>query len=399
MEHRITMNPIVSRPLARRTLLIIVALTIAAIVSFAAVSQLVTRLKANEKRIAWRAYEAGVVEVRAGRHELALDDFRAALSYDRDNSEYQLSLARALRDTGRLDESQAYLLHLWSSAPQDSTINLALARLAVRRRSLDDAIRYYHSAVYGFWPSEPDQNRRQTRLELIDFLLQLNALPQAQAELIALTQVLPPDPEQHLEVADLFSRAQDLPNAITQYRAALRLAPRNASALAGTGEAAFQMGHYRSAQIYLQKAIAADPNNQRVRVLLQIAEAVLAADPFLGRLSEAERNRRVVAAFTQAGSRLKGCAQAKQVDLNAAPSSSNSSSGLPSGGLASLWSRWQSAKPQLQRLSSPSNQDMPYTLMDLAFEIEQQVSQQCGEATGLDQALLLVARDRETVDQ
>ena len=387
------MNPISPRPLARRTLLVIVALTAGAIASFAAVSRLATRLKANEKRIAWRAYEAGLVEVQAGRPERALDDFRAALSYDRDNSEYQLSLARALRDTGRLDEAEAYLLHLWNATPQDSTVNLALARLAVRRRSVDDAIRYYHSAIYGFWPTAPDQNRRQTRFELIDFLLQTNAFPQARAELVALAQVLTPDPEQHLKVAGLFARAQDLPNALAQYELALESDPRNSEALAGAGSALFQMGQYRSAQRYLQKAQNA--NDPQVREQLQTADAVLAADPFLGRLSDAERNRRIVTAFNHAGDRLKSCAQTKQVDL---PSLASNSNGNGSD-LASLWSRWLSAKPQLRELNAPTNVDMPDTLMDLVFAIEQQTSQQCGAGDHLDQALLRITRDRESVDQ
>jgi len=395
MEARIAMNPVSPRPLARRTLLVIVALTAGAIASFAAVSRLVTRLKANEKRIAWHAYEAGLTEVRAGRPELALDDFRAALSYDRDNSEYQLSLARALRDTGRLDESEAYLLHLWNAAPQDSTVNLALARLAVRRRSVDDAIRYYHSAIYGFWPNAPDQNRRQARFELIDFLLQRSAFPQARAELIALAQVLTPDPEQHLKVAGLFVHAQDLSNALAQYQSVLKAEPMNLEALAGAGSTLFQMGQYRSAQQYLQKA--QNSNDPQLREQLQAAEAVLAADPFLARLSDAERNRRIVTAFEHAGQRLKSCAQAKQMDLPAGPPVSNSNGS--GSDLASLWSRWLSAKPQLRQLSAPANIDMPDALMDLVFEIEQQTAQQCGQGDRLDQALLRIVRDRESVDQ
>ena len=163
------MNDSAPKPLARRTPLVLALLTLIAIVGFAIVSRLVTRLKANEKGIARHAYQAGLMEVRAGRPVQALDDFRAALVYDADNPEYQLNLARALRETGRLDESEAYLLRLWNAAPQDSTINLALARLAARRGSIDDAIRYYHNAIYGAWTSDPDSNRRKTRFELIDF--------------------------------------------------------------------------------------------------------------------------------------------------------------------------------------------------------------------------------------
>jgi hypothetical protein len=37
-------------------------------------------------------------------------------------------------------------------------------------------------------------------------------------------------------------------------------------------------------------------------------------------------------------------------------------------------------------------------LMDLILQIEQQTAEQCGEPTGIDLALLLSARHRETVD-
>jgi predicted Zn-dependent protease len=139
MEYRIAMN-LPTPTLARRTPLVLAALVVTAILAFAGVSHLVTRLQANEKRIAFHAFEAGMAAYQASDPERALDDFRAALSYDRDNPTYRLSLARALRDTGRLNESYAYLVHLWEGSPQDSTINLALARLAARRRSIDDAL-------------------------------------------------------------------------------------------------------------------------------------------------------------------------------------------------------------------------------------------------------------------
>lgn len=368
-----------------------------AIVAFAAVTRLVTRLKANEKQIAWHAYEAGLAEIHANRPEIALDDFRAALSYDRDNPSYQLSLARALRDTGRLDESEAYLLHLWNAAPQDSTINLALARLAARRQSIDDAIRYYHNAIYGAWTSDPDKNRRQTRFELIEFLLKQNARPQAQAELIALAQILPPDPAQHLTVADLLARAGNYETALAQYELVLQLDHANYAAQAGAGQAAFHIGRYRTAEKYLQEAVHSQPNNSDYRTQLQTAKLVLDTDPFLRRISDAERNRRIRLAFNQAGERLKSCAQSKNIDL-----SNNIAANAPqpasSNALPALWARWQAARPQHTHLNNPDNSDLPDMLMDLILQIEQQTAEQCGEPTGIDLALLLSARHRETVD-
>jgi len=388
---------------ARRTPLVLAALTIIAILGFAGVSRLVTRLKANEKRIAFHAFEAGLAEFQAGHPERALDDFRAALSYDRDNPQYQLSLARALRDTGRLDESEAYLLHLWEGSPQDSTINLALARLAVRRHAVEDAIRHYHNAIYGVWSSEPDKNRRQSRIELIDFLLQGKGFPQAQAELIALTQVLPPDPAQQLAVADRFRQAQDLPDALARYQAVLKLDRKNASAFAGAGDVAFQLGRYRTAENDLRKAIELNPSDAESRRQLETASLVLATDPFLRRISDAERDRRIVSVFNQAGNRLKACARAIHVDLpsTASPGKATNANPMPSAGndLPSLWTRWQAARPKLRKLSSPANADLPDVLMDLILQIEQQAAQQCGPPGGVDLALLLISRDREAVDE
>jgi tetratricopeptide (TPR) repeat protein len=393
------MNPLAPRSTARRTPLVLAVLTLIAILAFAAVSRLVTRLKANEKQIGWHAYEAGLIQAQAGHLENALDDFRAALTYDRDNPKYQLSLARALRDTGRFNEAEAYLLHLWDAAPQDSTINLALARLAARRQSVEDALRYYHNAIYGAWSSDPENNRRNTRFELIEFLLKQNARPLAQAELMALVQVLPPDPAAHLMVADLLRQTQDYESALTEYKMVLKLDHGNAAALTGGGDSAFHLGRYRTAEKYLQQAVALQPENTQARAQLQTATLVLQSDPFLHRVSDAERNRRITADFLHAGERLKSCAQSQEIDLPAKPVAGTVPPGPSANSLTSLWARWQAARPELRRLSSPTNADLPDALMDLVQDIEQQTAQQCGEPTGLDLALLLGARDREIADQ
>ena len=401
MEYRIAMNSPVPI-LARRTPLVLAALVATAILGFVAVSRLVTRLKGNEKRIAFHAFEAGMAAYQASDPERALDDFRAALSYDRDNPTYQLSLARALRDAGRLDESESYLVHLWEGSPQDSTINLALARLATRRRSIDDALRYYHNAIYGAWPTDPDANRRQTRFELIDFLLQQKAFAQARGELIALTQVLPPDRSVHLAIAERFREAQDLPNALAQYEVALKLDHKDPEALTGAGQVAFELGRYKSAQRYLQKAVELNPKDDELRQHLESASLVLDTDPFLRRISDAERNRRLVSAFAHAGERLRACAQQVQVAL---PSPSPAKGpqlrapAPPTGSLPDLWYRWNAARRDLRQLNTASNADMPDMLMDLVSQIEQQTAQQCGQPSGQDLALMLISRGRETVDQ
>src|ERR1700733_2683830 len=231
-----------SRLIPRSAPVILLVLTLAAATGFAAVSHLVTRYNLNQQARGRRLYQQGVVATTAGHYDEAIDAFRAALTCDPANSQYQLSLARALRDSNdprRLDEAESYLLALWQRTPQDAAVNLALARVAAHRGSIEDATRYYHNAMYGVWNSDPDANRNKARIELIQFLLKERAPGKAESELIALATALPRDPSAHLQAAQLFEHGQDYSGALAQYQEVLRFDSGNSAALAGAGETAY----------------------------------------------------------------------------------------------------------------------------------------------------------------
>ena len=365
----------------------IASLAILAVLAFLFVNRLVNRFGEQEKALARHLYEQGLAEQNAGRPEGAIEDFRAALTYSRDNFQYQLSLARALRDTGRTDEAETYLISLWEHSPQDGAVNLALGRLAARQRLLDKTLQYYHNAIYGVWASDADTNRLNAWFELIEFLLRQHAYPQAQAELITLAAELPPHPDLHLRAADLFARAQDYDHALVEYQRVLRFDRGNAAALAGAGEAAFSLGRYRAAQRYLQSAARLSPGDTQASQLLQTSNLIFDADPFSHRLSSTERNRRIRAAFSQAGERLDSCAQSKAIDLKTESAPSD---------LPALRERWGEMKTKLKRLSEDDTAD---AAMDLVFEIEQETSKECGAPSGLDQALLLLAQSPAGTDR
>src|ERR1700689_1405891 len=254
---------------------ILLILTLAAAVSFAAVSHLVARFTANQQARGRTLYAQGLADAGARRYDDAIADFRAALTCDPSNSQYQLSLARALRDSNdprRLDEAESYLIALWQRAPQDAAITLALARVAAHRGSIEDATRYYHNAMYGVWNADPDANRSKARIELIQFLLKKGAPEKAESELIALATSLPPNPAAHLQAAQLSEQAQDSPNALAQYEEVLRLDPSNSAALAGAGKAAYNSANYAIAHGYLQAAFNASPQDADSRQLLATTE-------------------------------------------------------------------------------------------------------------------------------
>ena len=380
---------------------VLLVLTLVAGVAFAAVSHLVNRYNANQKARGRKLYVQGLADVSAAKLDAAVEEFRAALTCDPSNPQYQLSLGRALRDTGRLDQAESYLLALWQRAPQDSTINLALGRVAARRGNVDDAIRYYHNAMYGVWSADADANRRKARIELIEFLLQKGARAQAQSELVALVASLPPDPQLHLQASQLFAQAQDYRDALSEYEQVLHLDRSDPLALAGAGEAAHHAGHFRTSQNYLQEAVKVNPQDVWSRHLLESARLVLHTDPFVRRISDAERVRRLTAAFVHAGDRLKSCARAKGVNLENASVESRPPvlSSISSKALATLAQRWLTMKSDLRRLRSASESDLPDAIMDLVFQIEQQTANDCGEPQGADQALLLLSRNREVADQ
>jgi len=378
---------------------ILLLLALGAVTGFAAVRHLVVRYNANQQGRGRKLYAQGVAAAEAGHYNDAIDFFRAALTCDPANSQYQLSLARALRDSDdprRLDEAESYLIALWQRAPQDAAVNLALARVAAHRGSVEDATRYYHNAMYGVWNADADSNRNKARIELIQFLLHRNARTQADSELIAFAASLPANAAAHLQAAQLFTQAEDYGGALSQYEAVLRIDPANAAAMAGAGEASYRSGNYAVAQQYLRAAVNANPEDENSRQLLVSTDLVLGSNPFHSHISDAERNRRITIAFDQAEQRLTDCAQHIGVDLNAAASSSNSSS---SAALAGLQSRWTTVKPDLKQLRSAAETDLPDTIMDVVFQIEQQTAATCGPPQGLDLALLLISKKREAASQ
>jgi tetratricopeptide (TPR) repeat protein len=367
----------------RQPPVVVVTLLIMAVLAFLGVSRLANRFREQEKALARHLFAAGQGALQSGQLEQAVEDFRAALSYNHEDPQYELSLARALRDTGRTDEAETYLLSLWERAPQEGDINLALGRLYAREKSVENTIRYFHNAIYGVWDSDPDVKRRNAQLELIDFLLQQNATQQAQAELITLAAELPRDAQLLVRVGQDFSRVQDYQHALSEFQRVLRFDRDNAAALAGAGDAAFHLEDYRTAQNYLQAAVRQNPKDAASSQTLQVCVLVLQSDPFARRISNRERNRRIRAAFERADKRLAGCAPA--------PAAGQTAQTLPAD-LVPLRTQWLALKPKLRRLNAPEEADLPDAVMDLVSQIEQQSAKEkaCGPPSALDRALLLL---------
>jgi tetratricopeptide (TPR) repeat protein len=358
-------------------------LTVLAVLFFLTVTGLSSVYHAQREALGDRWFNRGVADLNAKRYEPAVTEFRAALLYSRDNYAYQLNLAEALIGIKQTAQAYAYLLNLWDREPEDGRVNLELARIVAARGQTQLAIRYYHDAVYATWPTNQESRRREARLELIDLLLRSNANASAQTELIALSENEAEESALQDRLADLFMRAGAYERALAAYRLSLKSDPQDAAALAGAGNAAFQLGRYPLAEHYFERAVAANANDKTSAEQLKMTEMVLRLDPFQPEISRRDRNRLIVEAFTTAGARLMNCAKAIRVAPKTGQAEPN------------LGDEWTSLKPQVSLRNLERNPGLADAAMNLVFRIEKQTSVFCGGPTATDHALLLISKLHE----
>jgi len=356
-----------------------------AMVSFLLVGGLSHVYHAQQEALGNRWFNRGVADLSVGRFDSAVREFRAALLYARDDYDYQLNLAEALIGAKRIPEAYSYLLTLWEQQPENGLVNLELGRITAQRGETEQALRYYHNAIYAAWTGDQEKERQNARLELIEFLLRNNADAQAQSELIALAANLPDDPLQRASIGSLFLRTQDYDHALAEFRSSLRAAPHNAPALAGAGEAAFHLGRYSLAQHYLQAVVSQNPGDTQSAQRLKTTELVLRMDPFRRPISAAQRARIVLEAYDAAGRRIQSCTT--PASARASPQQAGREPGLREN--------WQSMKPEVTARALRRDPDLVEDVMDLVFRIERQAGAMCGPPTETDTALLLIAKLHE----
>jgi len=356
-------------------------LSLLAVVFFLAVAGLSRAYYAQQESLGKRWFARGIADLSAGHDNDAVKEFRTALRYSRDNYAFQLNLADALIGLKREGEAKAYLTNLWDRQPENEQVNLDLARIAVKEGRTEEALRYYHNVICANWQSDREVERRDARLELINFLLKINATTQAQSELMALAASGGHDSSEQARVGDLFYQARDYEHALAAYEASLKLDPRNMAATKGLGLAAFELGRYDLAQRYLQAAVSADPRDTLSRTRLRTTESILRMDPFQPQLSADQRDRIVINDFAVAGDRLKSCASSRD-------------SGWPENSQA-LSESWEKMKPDMTLRQVRRHTDLTETAMEMVFQIERESSAVCANPTDADAALLLIAKLHE----
>src|SRR5579885_506389 len=354
----------------RRQSVIVLVLVVLAVFFFVITLAVTRAYESQRHKLAAEWFGRGEHDVLSGKPDAAIEEYQTALSYSEDNSEYRLRLAQALAAANHTNEALSYFLTLWEPEPGSGLLNLEIARLEARKGNFLEAMRYFHGAIDGIWDQDQQEHRLQARLEFVDFLLDNHDNTRAQAELIAAIPELPKDTRMEARIAGLFFQAGNYQRALELAREALHLDVHNIQAAAVAGQAAFHLHEYKAAVPYLKSATAADAQDAQSAQMLRTAELVLSEDPFLPGLASAERARRVLHDFEQAGSRLEQCADLKQIALGP-----NAPADSP---LEPQYEAWKKLQPEATERRLRSDADLRESVMSTVFAAEQAAQQVCG---------------------
>jgi tetratricopeptide (TPR) repeat protein len=374
---------IVSRYVQRRVLL--TSLLLLGLL-FAITAALARTYHAREGGLVTEWLQKGNDDLAVGKPARAIEDFRNALSYGPENTQLQLRLAEALLAADRSSEARSYLLNLWERAPGSGEVNLDLAHVSMQTGDVDQTVRYYRAAILGSWEKEPSQQRRRVRLELCEFLLAHRMTDEAQAEIAGLAADTPAgDGILLVENARLFLRGGESGRGLAEIEAALLTNPRQSQWLADAGRVAFEDGDYLKAEGYFSKSERENPTAE-IRASLALVREVLGNDPFLAGLSDDEQVRRSWRDYELGLDRLHRCASSGDTGGSSGQSASN---------LQQLEKDAQAMQKQITLRSLGRDPELRAEAMRLVSRIEEVNSPNCGPATGLDQALRLIATRHE----
>ncbi|MEO7987253.1 MAG: tetratricopeptide repeat protein [Gemmatimonadales bacterium] len=272
------------------------ALIFVAMGALFAVDLFLAGLERSERRSeAHQLYMEGLSLSRRRRRAQAVDRFQGAVAAERGEPVYQRALASALLAAGKSAEARAVVADRLQHEPTDAAASLIMARILVQQQKPDEAISYYHRAIYGNWGDGPPGRRVQARFELVDLLAKMGGQRELLGELLPLEDEAPADVTTRRRIARLFLDAGAPARSIEILRELLREHGRDADTYAGLGEAELARGNYRSAAADLSAAAALAPADSAIARRLALIQQAIALDPTQRGLGSDDQYRRSVA--------------------------------------------------------------------------------------------------------
>jgi tetratricopeptide (TPR) repeat protein len=349
--------------------------------------------QAHRADLALRWSARGRAELSHHQPEQAVVALRTALSYDSEGANErgdQLLLAQALYAAGHSDEATNYFLNLHDATPGDGFINLQLAHIAAGKGEEAEAEDYYRAAIYGSWEGDAVTRRRQTRLELADYLIQHHQLAEARNELFTVAGNAPTDLPLNLAVAGKLSSAGFEQDALTFYKKASTIDPHARLPLELAGTASYKLKDYPEAERLLNRALAEKPAKNNTPEQQQHLEALANDARRIQQLNltrdqpAIERADHILNASKIVQLRLQNCLKTH-----------------PNTTLTSLNAQWTAATSGANRRTLLQNAAAQDTWTNLIYTTEQDtappLNTSCGQPDGDDALLLRLATNAQPI--
>ena len=309
-------------------------------------------------------YDRGYALESHGELEPALEEYRKALLFAPDNTQYRLSLATALLESNHLDEAESHLEQLLQENPTSGPINLLLGRLAVQQHKLGQAIEYYQRGVYEYWPESELQQRRQARWELANLLRQTGDRNGFIGELMQLYANLPASEiAQKVKIGFLLLSNGATSEASRIFQDLSKQAPRDPAVQRGLGEVYFASGEFISARHAFERALKLRPSDEESTKNLALTNEVIDMDAALPYITSAEEMRRNKNLLNKVLKYLEQC----------------------EGASGPLTQQLDDASKLL--VAVPQTEDPAFTLQTTAAKLWSQRGASCGAAVPQDRAL------------
>ena len=272
-----------------------VVLVFVAIAALLTVDAFLAKMEQAESHAeAARLFDQAKVLMEHGGNDEAIERIRDAMVIERDNRDYQRTLAQAQFAAGKTADAESTLTDLLRTDSSDGLASLMLARVLEKEGRFVEAVSYFHRAVYGQWSQDAAGNRLRARFELIDLLAQHNSKQELLAELLSVQAEAPGDLKTKTRIGQLFLLAGSPARAADVFQGILHDTPNNADAYRGLGEADFARGSYRAAQRDFQAALRLAPGSRDALQRLALCNELLMLDPTVRGLGRTERFRRSV---------------------------------------------------------------------------------------------------------
>jgi len=278
------------KPVASQDWLPILAMITAAAVLV--VSGLVFWQRSHRAELGTGAYRNGRELISQGRIDEAIFAFRTGLAHTPQNSGLRAALGLALVQSGHYNEALSYLTQASRADPDSGPILMGLAEVALAQNRKEQALQEMGRALAKEWKTEQEPQRRAAQFRLAELLAQTGRRGEAASLLRAIIEQRGDDPVAGRKAATMVKTLGSSEQAEEAYSMLAKQFPADAGVWMSLGDVRFEADRERPALDAYRQAAAVDPENDRAREAIALAEEVLRLDPTRRGLPVRERARR-----------------------------------------------------------------------------------------------------------